>query len=820
MVFQLARNWRQIATTALVIGACARPGVAQDGHTTFSLSFEGSLVSARGTAPSAASGVAYATGAVGQAGNFGAPNLVLYPAAGNLNAQEGTLEFWIRPHWNGGDGQGYAVLKQGDGGGMLFVKDGANNLRSIFNRYSVGGQPEAGVAINIGDWQANQWRHVAYTWSSSARSLKLYVNGSLRAQSSLTGALPPVSDSTFQIGGDGAGSYAQADLDELRISDIERSAAEIGHDFLAGLTVASVSLSPSPLKLLETWRRTPTVTAQTSIGEMAVPGSAVAWSVSDSAVAKVDSAGAVWALHAGQTAVTATFNGQSSSLDLTVTAPVRKPSQDPIDSFLTTPAANSLFETPVAIIRYIPTRDGLNVDAPIADYTGSITALKAAIDQYDVETKFMLEEMGRYHGYKDAAARHSLGYRVVKLITVYEELPPDTAPAHSTGAAGIYYPDYYQILARFNGRRLVEDLGVKEVWLWGYHHGSIAPVESDMSSPITGDVSNSSRFADDLPVYGRTYVLYNYNFTRSSNESVHDHGHQLESILSYVAQRQDGNANLFWHLFSGQDASGRPILGRCGNTHVPPNSTTDYDYWNTTPALTDIEDWNPAGSGAKKWESAATWGAIPYAWPYGRNPGDPMQHNWYIYWGQAMPGLGSAIAYGADTMTNWWVYTGDWDAAVGAVNTANGLHSSGNVVPPSITIQPTSRIVAHGQSAGFTVTATGPGVLTYQWRKGGRPLSDGPRIAGAKADTLTLTATDLSDAGGYDVVIQSGGALSASRVAGLTVLPNSADAAAALRIAAGLDAASPSDVVALDTDESNAVDVTDAERMLRAALGL
>ena len=67
----------------------------------------------------------------------------------------------------------------------------------------------------------------------------------------------------------------------------------------------------------------------------------------------------------------------------------------------------------------------------------------------------------------------------------------------------------------------VETKGVKEVWIWGYHFKDIAPVESNLSSPITGDISNSFRHPDDLPVYDRSYTLYNYNFTRTASESVH-----------------------------------------------------------------------------------------------------------------------------------------------------------------------------------------------------------------------------------------------------------------------------------------------------------
>ena len=217
--------------------------------------------------------------------------------------------------------------------------------------------------------------------------------------------------------------------------------------------------------------------------------------------------------------------------------------------------------------------------------------------------------------------------------------------------------------------------GVKEVWLWGYHHGNIYPVESDMSSPTTGDISNSNRFNDDLPIYNKTYTLYNYNFTRSSNEAVHDHGHQLEAILSYAAQVQDGGSDFFWHRFVGQNAQNQFITGRCGWTHMPPNTTQDYDYANYTPVLSDCEDWTPDDIGQQTLVNADTWGQLNYHWPYGRVPDGIIEHNWYVFMMQNMPGLENQINYGAKTVANWWRFTGDWDNAIQKVAAEGGLHA-------------------------------------------------------------------------------------------------------------------------------------------------
>lgn len=78
------------------------------------------------------------------------------------------------------------------------------------------------------------------------------------------------------------------------------------------------------------------------------------------------------------------------------------------------------------------------------------------------------------------------------------------------------------------------------------------------------------------------------------------------------------------------------------------------------------------------------------------------------------------------------------------------------VEPVTIMRQPGNLIVSAGQTARFTVTATGTDLLTYQWRKGGEALSDVGNISGATTATLTLAHVQPGDAGSYDVVIRNG----------------------------------------------------------------
>src|SRR5437879_222965 len=60
-------------------------------------------------------------------------------------------------------------------------------------------------------------------------------------------------------------------------------------------------------------------------------------------------------------------------------------------------------------------------------------------------------------------------------------------------------------------------------------------------------------------------------------------------------------------------------------------------------------------------------------------------------------------------------------------------------VPPTITTQPASQTVTAGQTATFSVTATGTATLDYQWQK------NGVAISGATTATYTTPPTTTAD---------------------------------------------------------------------------
>jgi hypothetical protein len=85
-------------------------------------------------------------------------------------------------------------------------------------------------------------------------------------------------------------------------------------------------------------------------------------------------------------------------------------------------------------------------------------------------------------------------------------------------------------------------------------------------------------------------------------------------------------------------------------------------------------------------------------------------------------------------------------------------------VPPTISTQPASQTVTVGQAAKFSVTAAGPGTLTYQWNK------NGGAIGGANAASYTTPPAIASDNGAsFTVTVTGASGNVTSNAATLTV---------------------------------------------------
>ncbi|HKX62982.1 MAG TPA: lamin tail domain-containing protein [Verrucomicrobiae bacterium] len=125
-------------------------------------------------------------------------------------------------------------------------------------------------------------------------------------------------------------------------------------------------------------------------------------------------------------------------------------------------------------------------------------------------------------------------------------------------------------------------------------------------------------------------------------------------------------------------------------------------------------------------------------------------------WPQGANGIGASLSrkteagYGNDAL-NW--------AAAGP--TPGSSYLGGEL--PMITGQPQSQVAVAYQTATFSVTAVGPGPLSYQWRHNGMP------IYGATEASLVLSGVGPSQAGVYDVIVLNQAGAIASAPAALSL---------------------------------------------------
>lgn len=190
---------------------------AVDAHTRLLLHFDDSYAGAQGQ-QAGSNGTTFTDGKYAQAVAIDATDTLTYATAGNLSRTQGAIEFWVRPSWNGDDGQSYTLFEVGHDwfNRMRIMKDGANNLRFMLWDSAT----EYGVGDSIASWSAGAWHHVAVTWAGT--NIALYVDGELRASSNA--AHPPDTLApNITIGASSAfDQQANAAIDELRISDIPR----------------------------------------------------------------------------------------------------------------------------------------------------------------------------------------------------------------------------------------------------------------------------------------------------------------------------------------------------------------------------------------------------------------------------------------------------------------------------------------------------------------------------------------------------------------------------------------------------------------------
>jgi hypothetical protein len=339
---------------------------------------------------------------------------------------------------------------------------------------------------------------------------------------------------------------------------------------------------------------------------------------------------------------------------------------------------------PVIIVNYLPTVDGILLDMKRAPdgfydlYNSTLDRAKAKILADKIVEKNAIEEGTRFRDYATNKVDPYISIDVVGYVNVYELDLTFWIKTTSNGKpVDMKTIEYFKLFERLNMKNYVDNLGIKEVWVTMFPKDEYPSVikynmadltsyygmpESNMSSPLSGDISNSYRHANDLPIYSKTYVVYGNSGHRGADTDLHNRGHQIEAQLSHI------DRNLIWDNAFLPTSTQKKF--RLGNCHWPPNATSDYDYGNKVAVKSDIASYQPSGGNYVD-VNVDTWLSKNYSFPMTAtniigesNYANDAQVKWFIYWWQSIPGFNNTIPYNNTTLENWWDIFYNWDEAI------------------------------------------------------------------------------------------------------------------------------------------------------------
>jgi len=259
------------------------------------------------------------------------------PHHAELTPSSWTFELWFKDENPSYNHPRTRILTKGDITSSevpYFASIGSNQL--TIGLRSGGNASVLGFNLSTGGVTPNAWHHLAATFNGSARQLIVYIDGVQRAQSTLsftsTGNNLPLI-----VGRSGPlGEYFRGKLDDLRIWNVVRTAAEISGGY-------QNELNASPAGLVGNWR------LDDGVGSVAVDSAGVPQNA-------ILLGGTAWSTdvpNGGPGAVTPTATSTSTAAPtLTATptpiSPTATSSPSPTDTATLTPTPTRTVEAPTA----------------------------------------------------------------------------------------------------------------------------------------------------------------------------------------------------------------------------------------------------------------------------------------------------------------------------------------------------------------------------------------------------------------------------------------------------------------------------------------
>lgn len=198
------------------------------------LHFDNAVIGANGEAPGQATGVAYAIGKWGQALALTSTASLRYARSNNFDPTAGTIELWVALRAAGSDpiysSRSHTLFQyRVDSDNWIGIAQ-AKDSGIVYAGGTVNGQWESayGSRGDMRGWQAGEWHHLAFTYSTAGNFMRFYVDGVLAADTNEHHYwAPPITGADISIGGPLSGEAAYYWIDEVRISGRVADADEI-----------------------------------------------------------------------------------------------------------------------------------------------------------------------------------------------------------------------------------------------------------------------------------------------------------------------------------------------------------------------------------------------------------------------------------------------------------------------------------------------------------------------------------------------------------------------------------------------------------------
>jgi hypothetical protein len=267
----------------------------------------------------------------------------------SMSRDQGMVSFWVKPDWNGADGQRHVLLAAGDDRNGFLVEKSAKG----FLRFVMASPEKTTVArADVSRWKAGEWHHVAAAWfhhNGKPAGLPLWIDRVAADGPVAAGCtfLDPdgMQDRIVRVG-DGA---TRAVIDELILRDgldaegPHGMKAVVYRDWFRTAPFDAIRINHEPLRVpsdrravagfqkqfgLEARRNgrwEPITDHVVRYGPWAEFDAKpfITWSVSDATVAAIDADGRLSAKKPGTCTLTASFRGMKATYPLGVIAPDR-----------------------------------------------------------------------------------------------------------------------------------------------------------------------------------------------------------------------------------------------------------------------------------------------------------------------------------------------------------------------------------------------------------------------------------------------------------------------------------------------------------------